>query len=203
MKKELALFDLDGTIIEGDSMIAFIRYARGAGWLFLSYLVLSPILLLYRFGLYPNDKAKQLLLSFHFKGKKEKRLKGLGAIFGQEILHSMRRRGAMRRLRYHRDQGHDVVVITASLNIWVEPWLKNQGLRYICTEPEWANGVFTGKFATPNCYGPEKVRRLREILDPADYDVIHAYGDSKGDREMLALANESHFRPFLNPSAEF
>jgi phosphoserine phosphatase len=33
-------------------------------------------------------------------------------------------------------------------------------------------------------------------LVPADYAPVHAYGDSAGDREMLALADEPHYRPF-------
>jgi HAD superfamily hydrolase (TIGR01490 family) len=203
MKKELALFDLDGTITEGDTMIAFIRYTRGSLRLYLSYVILSPILLAWKFGFYPNDKAKQRLLNFHFKGEKQERLEGWGAIFGQEILHSMRRRGAMRRLRFHKKHKHDIVVITASLSIWARPWLAQHGFQCIATEPLWEDGRYSGKFVGANCYGPEKVRRLREMINPEDYEVIHAYGDSNGDKEMLALATEAHFKPFLDPDAAF
>lgn len=196
MKKHLALFDLDGTITSKDTMIEFIRYVRGNRRLYMSYLALSPILLAYKLKLYPNDKAKQKLLRYHFGGEKEKRMRGWGAIFCQERFPGLRRKAAIGKLRYHRDQGHEVMVISASLDIWIKPWLKEEGLGFLCTEAQWENERFTGAFATPNCYGAEKVRRLREVLNPEDYEVIYAYGDSSGDKEMLALANRPFFRKF-------
>ena len=70
-------------------------------------------------------------------------------------------------------------------------------LRFLCTEMEVAEGRVTGKFSTPNCYGPEKVRRLKEQLRlTRSLYIITAYGDSRGDKELLDFADVSHFKPF-------
>ena len=89
-----------------------------------------------------------------------------------------------------------MLVVSASLADWVGGWCADQGLELVATEAEVAAGRITGSFAGANCHGPEKVRRITALLDPADYAPIHAYGDSGGDREMLALASEPHYRPF-------
>ena len=45
-----------------------------------------------------------------------------------------------------------------------------------------------------DCYGDEKVRRIRERLTLADYGTIYAYGDTEDDRAMLDLADRKYFR---------
>lgn len=48
------------------------------------------------------------------------------------------------------------------------------------------NSHLTGKFATPNCYGMEKVVRLKKEIE--DYSLT-VYGDSRGDKELMEIAN--------------
>ncbi|MST85139.1 hypothetical protein FYJ73_10775 [Prevotellaceae bacterium LKV-178-WT-2A] len=70
-------------------------------------------------------------------------------------------------------------------------------LLVVGTRIEVIDGKVTGRFLTPNCYGPEKVRRVQEMLsEPRDHYRITAYGDSRGDKEMLQYANERHYKPF-------
>ena len=54
----------------------------------------------------------------------------------------------------------------------------------------------TGNLISKNCYGPEKVTRILESYDLLKYDYIYAYGNSRGDYEMLELANEKFYKPF-------
>ena len=64
------------------------------------------------------------------------------------------------------------------------------------TSVETSGGRLTGRFSTANCYGAEKVRRLLALYpDRATYRLT-AYGDSRGDRELLAFADEAHYKPF-------
>lgn len=194
--KKLALFDLDGTLTRKDTMIEFIRFVRGDIRLYLSYVLLSPVLVAYKLGFYPNDKAKKALLRHHFGGANEEWLKGRGVVFCKRVLPRMFREIGLEKYHFHRAKGHEVFVITASLDIWTEPWFKQQGLKYISTRAKWEGGRFTGEFETPNCYGPEKVRRLKAVLDTEQFERIYAYGDSKGDREMLDFADRGFYRKF-------
>lgn len=61
---------------------------------------------------------------------------------------------------------------------------------------ELSERVLSGNFATPNCYGEQKAARIRARYDLSQYAEVYAYGDSKGDREMLALATHAYYKPF-------
>jgi phosphoserine phosphatase len=58
------------------------------------------------------------------------------------------------------------------------------------------NEKLSGHLKTKNCYGPEKVRRIREVIDTDEYSTIYAYGDTRGDKEMLELANFKFYKHF-------
>ena len=51
------------------------------------------------------------------------------------------------------------------------------------------NGIISGRFATKNCYGKEKVRRLLEVEPARRSYILYAYGDSRGDKEMIAFSD--------------
>ena len=68
MTKKVYAFDFDGTLTTKDTLLAFIRYAKGTGKTILGALLFSPILILMRLHLYPNWKAKQQVFSYFFKG---------------------------------------------------------------------------------------------------------------------------------------
>ena len=99
-----------------------------------------------------------------------------------------------------------VAIVSASIDNWVRPFAdmylgKADGVppvTVIGTQVETADGVLTGRFATPNCYGAEKVRRVREALgDCPDAETI-AFGDSRGDKELLEYADKGYYKPFRN-----
>lgn len=197
MKNKLILFDFDGTLTKGDSMFAFIAFVKGEPALWLSLLLLSPWLVLQKLGLYSAEKAKKKLLAFHFKGDTAHFLEEKGKAFGTRVLPSLFRDMALEKLHFHRSKGHEVWIVTASLDIWVGPWAQQQGLPILATKAEFIDGKYTGGFSTPNCNGPEKVRRIEEVLRKEDFERVYAYGDSKGDREMLAFAHTAFFRRYV------
>ena len=59
-----------------------------------------------------------------------------------------------------------------------------------------AVGCLTGRFSTPNCYGPEKVHRIEAVWPHREQYDVSAFGDSRGDKEMLAYADQAYFKPF-------
>ena len=85
--------------------------------------------------------------------------------------------------------GHAVLLASASLDSYLLP-LGVDGV--ICTRLErGADGKLTGRLDGANCRGAEKARRVREWLQEHDLTgaELWAYGDSKGDDELLALAD--------------
>lgn len=193
---KLALFDFDGTLTREDTMFAFVKFAKGSSQLFWSFVVLGPMLFLYKIGRYPAEKAKKRFLKFHFDGMLRTDLEELGTAFCADELPRLFQDEALEKLHFHRSKGHEVYVVTASLDIWVCPWLETQGIKGICTKAAWQDGKFHGEFDGPNCNGPEKARRILEEIDLKQFERIYAYGDSKGDNEMFALAHRKFYRKF-------
>ena len=192
----LALFDFDGTITTKDSMVEFTLYAVGKKAYYLGLLKLSPMLIAYKFKLYPNHKAKERFLAYFFKKMCLKEFQKLVKGYGESEIDKIVRDGAREKIKWHKERGDEVVVVSASMECWLKSWCDRQNIKLIATKLEISDGRFTGKFATKNCYGKEKVNRLRAYYRMDDYSHIYAYGDSRGDREILALADESFYKPF-------
>ena len=192
----LSLFDFDGTITTDDSLIKFIRFAVGdikTAW---GMLLLSPMLITYKLKLIPNYKAKQWMLSYFFKGMDERQFQKLAKEYSLKHIDTMLRPKAVEKIAWHKEQGHTIVIVSASIESWLKPWCDKNGLDHIATKIQMKDGVVTGKLLTKNCYGIEKVNRINEEYNLSDYDHIYAYGDSRGDKELLELASESFYKPF-------
>jgi phosphatidylglycerophosphatase C len=192
----VAAFDFDGTLIHKDSMLAFVRYVKGDLRYGLGMVWLSPWLLAFKLGWLDRQLAKERLL-FHFLGKmSEGELKEKAGKFAEEKLASWLRPQGLERLRWHQQQGHRCLLVTASLDLWTRPWAEKEGLELLATPANFSEGKYQRAFAGKNCYGPEKVRRIRAWLKENKPAQTFAYGDSAGDREMLAWADQSFFKPF-------
>jgi hypothetical protein len=89
------------------------------------------------------------------------------------------------------------VIVTASPDITVAPFARRLGAEALLGTPLVfdSGDRVTGAFAGPNCRGEEKVRRLRAAFGN-DMLLAAAYGDTTGDTEMLAMADEAGFRRF-------
>ncbi|MBK8583678.1 MAG: HAD-IB family hydrolase [Flavobacteriales bacterium] len=194
--RTLALFDLDGTLTHGDTMLAFIRYRAGSlkyAWIMLQSGFLH---VLGRIGLLPKGAGKRRLVRMAFAGASVAEVSREAEKFTQEKLPSMFRAGAVERVKWHMAEGHQTCIVTASCGPWVRHWCAAQGLELIATGMEEKAGIYTGELSTPNCKGEEKVHRLKETFDLREYASIHAYGDTPSDRPMLALATDPYYKPF-------
>lgn len=201
MKKKLYAFDFDGTLTTRDTLIAFIRYAKGTSAFVLGFLLHAPLLVLMKLRLYPNWKAKQRVFAYFFKGLDLEAFNNLCQRFAADSRHLLRPK-AIEALQQARAEGADVVVVSASIDNWVQPFFTTPGglslpaLTVLGTQIEVAEGRLTGRFLTRNCYGQEKVNRLLALYPHRSDYHLTAFGDSRGDRELLAFADESHFKPF-------
>ena len=194
--RQIAFFDLDHTITSKDTFIEFLKFTHGKFRFYLNFIYLSPILVLYKAKVIPNWKAKIKVLSLFYKGWQQHKLFELGNRFSHRQLPGMVYDKALTKIKWHLDEGHTVVIVSASVNIWFQSWCQLLGLELLSTELTFTNGAFTGTYSRPNCYGAEKVNRIKEKYDLSHCDKIYAYGGSKSDRFMMALAHESFFRPF-------
>lgn len=212
MKKKLYCFDFDGTLTTSDTLLEFIRYAKGTGRFLMVFLMYSPLLVLMKLHLFPNWKAKQLIFAHLFAGMRIEKFDALCRDFAEEYQHLLRPKGVTL-VHEALVAGAQVFIVSASIDNWVRPFFKVRGLdgvRVLGTQIEVIDGRLTGKFKSNNCYGEEKVHRITEALSaptstssPASaapfvrsqYE-IEAFGDSRGDKEMLTFADKGHYKPF-------
>jgi len=193
----VAVFDFDGTLTFCDTLLAFLRRVAGRGRFWAGLVGLLPVLLCYRLGIIGAQRAKEALLRRFLKGMPVATLRdqvedfvtaGIGPLVNPE---------AIDRLRAHQRQGHRIIIISASPELYMARWARELGVDTVAASHlEVREGVLTGRLDGRNCRGPEKLVRLEAILGSLSGHEIHAYGDSSGDRELLAAAQHPVYRPF-------
>ena len=187
--KQLFAFDFDGTLTTRDTLIAFIRYACGTPRFLLGFLLHAPLLVLMKLRLYSNGKAKQRLFSWFFRGMPIETFDALCQSFARTHRHLLRPE-TVRLLQQALSEGSEVLIVSASIDNWVQPFFP--AVTVLGTQIEVIDGRLSGRFLTPNCYGQEKVRRILALHPDRSAYRLTAYGDSRGDRELLAFADEAH-----------
>ena len=187
--KKIYAYDFDGTLTTRDTQLEFIRYACGTVRFLLGFLLYSPLLVLMKLRLYSNGKAKQKVFAHFFKGMTIDAFDALCQDFARTHRHLLRPDVA-RQLEQALSEGSEVLIVSASIDNWVQPFFPK--VKVLGTQIEVIDGRLTGRFLTPNCYGQEKVRRILALHPDRPSYYLTAYGDSRGDREMLAFADESH-----------
>jgi len=193
---KLALFDFDGTVTTHDSFQEFLRFVFGPWTFFWRMLWLSPWMIAFVLRLISNQTAKQKVVKTFFAGMSRQEFERYAQDFVAKKLNKMMRPGAIAKIQWHLEQRHRVILVSASFEDYLKFWCEQHHIELIATKLEENGGILTGRFATSNCWGPEKVRRIRENVELEKYDKIYAYGDSRGDREMLEIATEKGFRVF-------
>ncbi len=190
-QKTLVLFDFDGTLTTGDSLLRFLLFAIRPGKLLLGGFWLGmKLLALFLSGGWSNGRAKETLLAVFFKGEAKAALEALGAEFYSRRLLEILRPEMLRKLREYRNAGATVALVSASPEIWLRPFCVAENITLICTTLDFEQGHFSGKLSSPNCNGLEKARRIKAAFELSGFDKIIAYGNSSGDAAMLALADE-------------
>jgi HAD superfamily hydrolase (TIGR01490 family) len=93
----------------------------------------------------------------------------------------------MERLRWHQEHGHKCVLVSASLDVYLNAWAKpTQFSEVICTSlQENNNRRASGKIGGKNCYGEEKLVRIQKWESKISQTKRYAYGDTSGDIPML------------------
>lgn len=190
MNNRIALFDFDGTLTTKDTFIEFGLFAVGK-MNFCKALIRNVTYLAgWELGIIPNYKAKEKLFGSLFKGMTLEEFNGKCEAFSRKIdtfLHPV----GYDKMKTHLKEGTPVYIVSASIENWIKPWARNQGVTDVVSTKIEVNeyGKLTGRFASKNCYGPEKVNRIKDVCKEIESSEIWAYGDSKGDDDMLKFSD--------------
>ncbi|HEX2063527.1 MAG TPA: HAD-IB family hydrolase [Acidimicrobiales bacterium] len=188
--RTVVAFDLDGTLTRRDTLLPFLRRACGGTRTSRAVLAQSLLVLRYLGGGGVRDRLKVGLLGQLLRGLELAALEESAEAFADLVTGSRLRPLVRERLDWHRDQGHELVIVSASPELYVAPIGRRLGFGAVLgTRLECdADGRLTGRLVGRNCRGREKVARLREWLGP-EAAFLYAYGDSAGDKELLEAAD--------------
>lgn len=188
-QRPIAAFDFDGTISSRDSLKDFALFSIGLLNCSRAYLRVAPQALQWLCARRSRQTLKTAFLRACWMGMPRADLEALARQYAATRLPRLIRPDMLARVNAHKQQGHRLVLVSASPSLYLQPWALAAGFdAVLATELAFSGGTFTGELATPNCWGPEKVLRLSHWLGAADVRLSHAYGDSRGDQEMLAHA---------------
>jgi phosphatidylglycerophosphatase C len=188
--RPVAAFDLDGTLTRRDTLMPFLLQAIGRNRTYRTLLAASlPLARAAALGGPHRDRAKVAVLERVFGGIPLATLAEAAESFADHVVAKSVRPEMRARIDWHANQGHELVLVSASPELYVTPIGKRLGFdAVLATRLEVdAEGRLTGRLSGANCRGPEKVARLREWRGES-ITVAYAYGDSAGDRELLAIA---------------
>lgn len=193
----IAFFDFDGTITNRDIFWDYLFFRLKKGLSLFKVIYCVPEFVLYLLKVLNNEKAKQLIFSKLFKGESIDFFNTTVNRYYASAFPGKVRKDASDRILWHKNSNHKVCIVSANFDLILHKFAVENTIEYISTELQVENNILTGKFKTPNCYGQEKVNRIRNKYPNINsYSHIFAYGDSKGDTEMLALATNPHYRFF-------
>ena len=189
-QRTVAAFDFDGTLTHRDTLVPFLVRVRGRAAVARALVVSAPTLLAAAAGRETRQRAKEALLIHTLNGWWLDELRPLADDYARDVVATQLRADRLARLRWHQDQGHDTVLVSASPELYVQPAGRLLGCTAVLASRLEVDrrGRVTGRLFGANVRGAEKPRLLREWLgaEPAE---LWAYGDSEGDAEMLAMAD--------------
>lgn len=191
----VAAFDFDGTLTYRDTLLPFLKYAKGPFYIY-SRLVLHALHLLAALKSTSRQKIKESILTSCIAGMSEVEVRKKGTEFAARSLPHLMRPDALHRISWHLEQGHLCILVSANLDLYLEPWAKKMGFHAAITSQceISSQGFVTGRLSGLNCRGPEKVRRLLQEIGPRETFTLFAYGDSEGDRELLSIADYAYYQ---------
>lgn len=193
----VAAFDFDETLTKRDTVVPFLRQftstRRFAASLLPQALRLMPIA-----TRRDRDRLRALATEIVFTNRSIGEVEAEAVSWGVTIAESELRADTVARLQWHLAQEHRVVIVTASYEQYVRVVADVLGdVDVVGTRLQVVDGRCTGRLDGPNCRGPEKVRRLEQWFAANDLDrsrlTLYAYGDSTGDRELLAAADHAQW----------
>lgn len=189
----VAAFDFDETLTHRDTVVPFLRLVAGRRRIGAG-MALRSVRTFQALARRDRHLLRSVVTEVVFAGRPIDEIERSGERFGDRIVADLLRPDTVERLRWHVDRGHRVVIVSASYEQYLHRVAAHLGVQAVlATRLDVVDGRCTGRLDGANCRGPEKVHRLDDWLTgeglSRDEITLWAYGDSSGDRELLAWAD--------------
>ena len=200
---EIFVFDFDGTITTRDTFALFLRYYAGPFPWLINILRLLPTFSAYKLGKIDRHAVKKAVIRRFFAGKLASDVESRAAQFARDVIPGLIRPAAQERiddlLADPNCGTESLYICSASIGPYLRSWAGSAGIQItnvMATELEINEDRITGALKGYNVWGENKVRRILDQFPPHSVKIMEAYGDTRGDLEMLHAAEASFFKPF-------
>ena len=191
---DLALVDFDHTVTTCDTYSRFLRRVATPAQLSAAKWTVGPCLLGYKLRLVSAAALRTRVTRLTFAGRDAAEIEAAGEHHARDVLPAVLRPAMMERIAWHQARGDTVVIVSGSLDAYLRPWCDAHGLEeLICNRLEVVDGRLSGRYLGGD-RGAHKAADICARYELASFDRVHAYGDSREDRPMLALAHERWYR---------
>ena len=190
-KSIIAIFDVDGVVIKGQSLLLLVKYLfkkREASFFYFIEVLIWFIL--YKFGLRKDIVSMRMKALKIIKGRRVSDVDLMLQDFYDKDLKNFLNEKVLKILNKHVNCGHIVVLASASIKPLIGIIAKNLGIKYYTSsEIESAGGCYTGNTGTV-VYGKEKLNQVRKLLEQLSLDIsdIYVYSDDLSDEPLLSFA---------------
>ncbi len=195
---DIAIFDLDYTLTKKGTWGRFVvQNVKHKPWLWLP-LAVSAGLTQWRYkrGKLPRIRVKQAMMRWSMVGKPQAYMQQLAEDFAASEVETGLRPGALKALEYHRSQGDTLIIASAAVDLIVAPIAKKLEISlWVATNMKWENAKLAPEFASANCYGAEKLARVKQLLAKKpelkhNLTIITMYSDSYSDLDILRFSDK-------------
>ncbi|AIB38159.1 HAD family hydrolase [Pseudomonas simiae] len=194
--KVLSVFDFDGTLTHHDSFVPFLKFAFGTGDFYGRMVKLAVPGLRFLVRQISRDELKAQLIRTFMTGVEKTWVQQKAEEYCQRNWARLMRPAGVLSVEHELGSGAEVTLCSASPALVLQPFANRLGIKLIGTELEVVDGVLTGKLTGNNCRCENKVLRLEAVYGDLGEYRLRAWGDTRGDRELLAAAQDAHFRHF-------
>ena len=189
--KNLALFDFDGTLYDKDSFTGFIFYVHSKRHIALQGFKVLPYIQSYYLGFYPAHHMRSKLFHAMFKQAEVSEIDAYAKRYAELLIKGLNP-ALYSQLKQHQSLGDDVVLVSASIDIYLKYVCEILSIDLICTQVEQDQQRYTGRYLTADCSCEYKAQRIQEKYELDSYHAVYAYGNSIEDKQMLSLADFSY-----------
>ncbi|MCH7328218.1 HAD family hydrolase [Acinetobacter modestus] len=187
----LALFDFDGTLYPKDSFTGFIFFTLSKRHIVKKGLTILPWIQAYYLRLYPAHAMRPRLFQTMFEGISATFVENLVDEYAQKLIKQLDP-ALLKQLYLHQQRGDHIVLVSASVDLYLAPICELLNIELICTQTEIKNGTLTGRYRSEDCSREQKKLRILQRYNLEDYQYIYAYGNSEEDLDMLSLADHPY-----------
>ncbi|PCR97544.1 HAD-IB family hydrolase [Pseudomonas fluorescens] len=195
-KKVLCVFDFDGTLTRHDSFVPFLKFAFGKREFVRRVLTLALPSIRFLARRMSRDELKAQLISRFLSGVDAEWVSQQAAKYCAAFWTRLMRPTGLMAIASEISAGSQVTLCSASPALVLQPFADRLGIKLIGTELEVIDGKLTGRISGNNCRCENKVLRLEAVYGPLTEYRLKAWGDTRGDHELLAAAQDAHWRHF-------